>query len=593
VALANIAKVDSVAAAAIAKINGLVFTAAAPGAFLLDTYTGAAAGYSTRRLATSATNLMRIREDAGDTETDIGYDSNNELDTAAIATHCGTANGYVVTWYDQSGNSNNATQSTTSVQPQIYNGTSVNTENGKPGVQADDTPQRLDLSSNASVGSGFVVYRRTQTKAYAALLGLNYQNQIDSGSGFGAAISAFDGTNLTSSATASDNTSQFLGSVHLGASSSVRINGSQDGTGTTGTLSVGSIFQRTNLAGNSSFVFVGRIQEIVLYATKQSASNISGIEENINSEYLIYQPTDAPTSGLLADYTGAAAAYSVRQLSDKAVIALRVRRDSDDEERNIGFDANGDLDSQAISDFCSTANGYVTRWWDQSTEGNHADQATDTSQPQIYDGTAVITENGKPTLDFDGSDDFLSVPNDKTSFKFMHTGSFATIETVARFGDSANPNSAYTLFDCGGLSSSDIGTGIFFDDRSSVARNEAWAIQVSAGTGLLSAPVVSITQNQCAPNEQKLIYMEIDADNATAANRCLTAIDAGTSFGGNTNTATPSTADNNRDLHIGRYSQSNALQLLGTMQELILWDADHSASKSDIETDINDYFDIY
>lgn len=96
-ALANIAKVDAVAAAAIAKINGLVFTTAA-GAFLLDTYTGAAAGYSTRRLATSATNLMRIREDAGDTETDIGYDSNNELDTAAIATHCGTANGYVVTW---------------------------------------------------------------------------------------------------------------------------------------------------------------------------------------------------------------------------------------------------------------------------------------------------------------------------------------------------------------------------------------------------------------------------------------------------------------------------------------------------------------
>ena len=128
--LANIAKLDAVDAANIAKVNGLVFSSAA---FLLDTYTGAAAGYSMRRLATSATNLMRIREDAGDTETDIGYDSNNELDTAAIATHCGTANGYVVTWYDQA-SSNNATQGTEASQPQIYNGSAVITENGKPAV---------------------------------------------------------------------------------------------------------------------------------------------------------------------------------------------------------------------------------------------------------------------------------------------------------------------------------------------------------------------------------------------------------------------------------------------------------------------------
>ena len=264
-------------------------TGVAASDLLLDTYPGAAAAYSVRKLDKDYTGYcMKVRRASDDAEADIGFDSNGDLDTAAIAAHCTTSAGYVSVWYDQSGNSNNATQSTTSVQPQIYNGTSVNTENGKPGVQADDTPQRLDLTSNASVGSGFIVYRRTQSKTFAALLGLNYQNQIDSGASWGAAISAFDGTNQTSSATASDNSTQFLGSVHLGASSSVRINGSQDGTGTTGTLSVGSIFQRTNLAGNSSFVFVGRIQEIVLYATKQGASNITGIETEINTYFSIY-----------------------------------------------------------------------------------------------------------------------------------------------------------------------------------------------------------------------------------------------------------------------------------------------------------------
>jgi hypothetical protein len=35
---------------------------------------------------------------------------------------------------------------------------------------------------------------------------------------------------------------------------------------------------------------------------------------------------------------------------------------------------------------------------DQSGNANDADQSTLASQPQIYDGTAVITDNGKPAV---------------------------------------------------------------------------------------------------------------------------------------------------------------------------------------------------
>jgi hypothetical protein len=116
-------------------------TTAAAADLLLDTYPGAAAAYSVRKLDKDYTGYcMKVREDSGDTEADIGFDSNGDLDTAAIATHCGSANGYVVTWYDQSGNSNNATQSTGTSQPQIYNGTAVITveSGGKPGVFCAD-----------------------------------------------------------------------------------------------------------------------------------------------------------------------------------------------------------------------------------------------------------------------------------------------------------------------------------------------------------------------------------------------------------------------------------------------------------------------
>jgi len=131
-AIGSVSKVDGLAKASILDIDGI----AVPSAFLLDTYTGAAAGYSVRRLASSATNLMRIREDSGDTETDIGYDANGDLDTAAIASHCGTANGFIVSWVDQSGNGNDADQSTNANQPKIYDGTAVTTLNSKPVIES-------------------------------------------------------------------------------------------------------------------------------------------------------------------------------------------------------------------------------------------------------------------------------------------------------------------------------------------------------------------------------------------------------------------------------------------------------------------------
>jgi hypothetical protein len=69
--------------------------------------TGATAAYSLRKLKSSATKAVRVREDSGNTETDVGF-SNSTLDTTALLNHCGSANGFVTKWYDQSGNGNDA-----------------------------------------------------------------------------------------------------------------------------------------------------------------------------------------------------------------------------------------------------------------------------------------------------------------------------------------------------------------------------------------------------------------------------------------------------------------------------------------------------
>lgn len=86
-----------------------------------------AALYGLKRFLTSYTGpLIRLRRDSDNAESDFGYvEATGLLDTAAVATWLGGANGYVVTWYDQSGNAKNATQSTTTAQP-AYTASGIN-----------------------------------------------------------------------------------------------------------------------------------------------------------------------------------------------------------------------------------------------------------------------------------------------------------------------------------------------------------------------------------------------------------------------------------------------------------------------------------
>jgi hypothetical protein len=63
--------------------------------------------------------LIRIRRSTDNAETDIGFDINGNLDTAAVNTFIGGANAFVPIIYDQSGNGHNYTQITLNLQGQL------------------------------------------------------------------------------------------------------------------------------------------------------------------------------------------------------------------------------------------------------------------------------------------------------------------------------------------------------------------------------------------------------------------------------------------------------------------------------------------
>ena len=106
---------------------------------LLDTYSGAAAAYSLRLLDSSYVgSAIRVRRSSDNTEQDIGFNVFGELDTVSLLAFAGTGDAFVKTWYDQSGNSNDATQTATGSQPQIVSSGAVIVENGKPAVEFDE-----------------------------------------------------------------------------------------------------------------------------------------------------------------------------------------------------------------------------------------------------------------------------------------------------------------------------------------------------------------------------------------------------------------------------------------------------------------------
>jgi hypothetical protein len=95
------------------------------------------AAYSLRKLRTAYTGpAIRVRRSSDNAEADIGFTASGDLDTVTLLAFVGIGNnGFVTTWYDQSGNGRNATQATAGLQPQIVSNGVLNIANGKPAIR--------------------------------------------------------------------------------------------------------------------------------------------------------------------------------------------------------------------------------------------------------------------------------------------------------------------------------------------------------------------------------------------------------------------------------------------------------------------------
>lgn len=277
---------------------------------LLDTYTNAVAGWSLRKLRTAYTgNCIRVRRSSDNTELNIGF-IGSSIDTTSLLSFCSGTNGFVTTWYDQSGNGYNQTQNNATLQPQIVSSGVIVGSGTQPAMQFDGSN---DYMINLSSGLGDITFAgEDKPMSIIQVIDISttkYNETITigkQGSGTGLElISPYimgnasvyytakrDNAGTLRDATFGTSTTgiQLLTNHSSGTTMTCRKNGTailtnQDvnvGAISTDNVAIGALVRNT-IGGYSHM----KALEFIMFASNESA-NISEIENKINQTYNIY-----------------------------------------------------------------------------------------------------------------------------------------------------------------------------------------------------------------------------------------------------------------------------------------------------------------
>jgi hypothetical protein len=262
---------------------------------LLNQFSGAAAAYSLRSLTlTVTTSVIRVRRSNDDTEAD--FNALQVID-GTLTSWVGANNGFIRTWYDQSGNSRHANQTTTNRQPQIVSSGSLLTDNGLP-VIAFNTSATVGSAQNLTVSTFGLAhpFHLFSVFKFSALIGTSVTpSTILDGTVIDSIDFREDGTNfdiysgafLYSGPVGRSTNTGLYNVLFNTTNSSYRYNSSATASGNAGSTSPGGLIIANYNSAPPDRGAPARYSELVIYSSNK-ASVQEGIESNINSYYRIF-----------------------------------------------------------------------------------------------------------------------------------------------------------------------------------------------------------------------------------------------------------------------------------------------------------------
>lgn len=299
IAPANISSVDNHNASAIESINGQDLVTST---LLLDSYgANVEAAYSLRKLSSSYTgSAVKVRKVPTLTEQDIGFDSNGNLDTAALTSFLGTEDGFISVWYDQSGNGRDGVQTSAAKQIRIATAGVIETKNGLPTTQGAQN-KHVVISGFPTTSQPITTFDIVaHNSAGAAGTDSTFVSKVNSNNfirndckrfvRFGI-LSKFGGTTINAQgATAHGDTDLHVVTRMMnGASSVVRVDQVAEGASGGGDWVVtgAQMGSDTTIGTNSTSSYYGQLSEIIVFGADKS-TDIAAIETDINTYYSIY-----------------------------------------------------------------------------------------------------------------------------------------------------------------------------------------------------------------------------------------------------------------------------------------------------------------
>lgn len=296
----------------------------------------------------------------------------------------------------------------------------------------------------------------------------------------------------------------------------------------------------------SGFSFNGKMDEAHIWKNRElTAAQVTDIYNTENAGNSILPAPASPP--LLDTYTGAVAAYSLRDLSSSTTNVVRVRRSSDNTEQDF---TSTQVTDGTLETFVGAGNdGFVVTWYDQSGQ-NHDLTFISTEQPQIVTSGVLNLDNGTPYM--------------------LSTGNYHGFTTL-----SPVPSSTSGTFFCT-YNTNDTGNGCMFARSSSVYTGILESSSSQAPHAAIGAPlyykngtlIPSATRNDMFTNFKTNQDELCSITNLDISNQALSGVYPYT------------------------YSAASYTQIV-KMKEWIFFDADQSANQLAIETNINNYYTIY
>ena len=256
---------------------------------LLNDYPNASAAYSLRALNSAYTDAaIRVRRSSDNTEQDIKLLYDGSLDTSSLLSFVGAGDGFVSTWYDQSGSGNNAIQATATKQGKVVDlgNLIINPDNMLPSVEAMGNNKSMIITATPALNL-FAVAKIN------ALVNANYfsfSTSPFSGMYYGGTASGLNGIGiysigLTNSLTGEDLNTHLANYYHNG--SNYLVSKDSDTNVDLGVFTKANVVQilGRDLAAPTSLN--GLMQEMIIYSTGDDSNN-EAIKSNINSHYNIY-----------------------------------------------------------------------------------------------------------------------------------------------------------------------------------------------------------------------------------------------------------------------------------------------------------------